>query len=432
MLPNGRVAPWYVAYLILGLLTSGMLPFLLPLMIGATAGQLGTVAYVTGAYNLGLLAAPLFGKLAEQQRLYRPVFFGGFVMLGLAFAAFPLVAGLAAWFLLALLIGLAAGAAATVATLFIVNFTVKSEWEPRIGWLQSFNGAGQLVGLLLAGAFAHGRFVVGFMIGAGLALVAVLVGGVGLPIDRRGRSKRDSLEHLPMQPLLDATQLGPSFGGLLHHSHHLQWPAMRGLPHALGGPFGRFLLAWAAYNFGVAAFFAYYPLIMSQTFGVPTTVTALTYAAAAGIGIFLFIAAGRLAIRFGARAVFQAGLALRLAGFVLLAMPFGVLVPGASGVALAGFFLAMLAWPVLSVSVTALAARLTPIGEGPAIGLLNASGALATVVGTFASGPLVHALGFAVVSPLAIVGLAAAGLLMLWDSRQRQPVNPAMPEGRSV
>src|SRR4051794_38578233 len=75
------LAPWYLAYAIFGLVTSGMLPFLMPLMVASTTGVPGRVAYVIGAYNIGLLAAPLLGKLAQRHQLYRPVFFGGFIAL---------------------------------------------------------------------------------------------------------------------------------------------------------------------------------------------------------------------------------------------------------------------------------------------------------------------------------------------------------------
>src|SRR4051794_40027017 len=34
------VAPWYLAYAILGLITSGMLPFLMPLMVASTTSDL--------------------------------------------------------------------------------------------------------------------------------------------------------------------------------------------------------------------------------------------------------------------------------------------------------------------------------------------------------------------------------------------------------
>jgi len=411
--PRHRIAPWYLAYLILGLLTSGMLPFLLPLVVAGLSHQLGTVAYVTGAYNLGLLPAPIFGVLAERRHLYRPVFFSAFILLSLSFVTFPLVTGLTPWFLVALLIGASAGAAATVATLFIVDFEPKCEWEPRIGWLQTFNGVGQLAGLLLAAGFAHGAFVAGFALAGGLALVAVMVGGIGLPPDGRKRFGRNPIQHLPVQPLLAPALLNPAFSNLLQHSHHLQWAAARGLPLRPRGAFGRFLLSWAAFNFGVAAFFAYYPLIMQQSYGIPPAVTALAYAVAACIGIFLFMAASRLAVRYGARLVFLSGLMVRALGFLLLGVPYAVAIPCTAQIALLGFLLAMLAWPVLSVSGTTLAARLTPVGEGAAIGLLGTSAALPTMLGTFASGPLVHRFGYGVVPPLAIIGLAGAALLML-------------------
>jgi MFS family permease len=229
-----------------------------------------------------------------------------------------------------------------------------------------------------------------------------------------------------LQPMLSATQLDPAFGGLLHQSPHLQWAAIQGLPKAIRTPFGRFLLAWSVYNFGVAAFFAYYPLIMREVYGISPAITASAYAIAAGIGIFLFVGASRMAIRYGSRAVFQIGLALRLIGFGLLGFAMVAMSPGAIFVALFGFVLVMLAWPVLSVSGTALAARLTPVGEGAAIGLLGASGALATVAGIFASGPLVHAFGYGTVLPLAIAGLAVAELLMIGRRDPEAEIPPAM------
>jgi MFS family permease len=432
---QGRIAPWYLAYLILGLLTAGLLPFLLPLMVAGVSHRPREVAYVSGAYNLGLLGAPFLGRLAERRHVYRPVFFGGFFTLGVAFALFPFAGTLAAWFLLALAIGLATGAAATVATLFIVNFAPRREWEPRLGWLQSFNGAGQFAGLLVAGLVAGGAYVGGFILASALAFAAIVLGGIGLPPGARQRL-RGGLSDMQMQALLSATQLGPGIGGLLRHSHRLHWRALLALHRPLRGAFGRFLLAWAAYNFGVAAFFAYYPLLMRRSYGIPAPVTAFAYAAAAGIGIFLFVAAGRLTGRYGGEAVFRAGLALRLAGFVLLALPFAFTLPGlhplpavvAASVALLGFALAMMAWPVLSVSGTALAAGLTPISEGAAIGLLNASGALAMVAGTFLGGPMVRLFGYASLPPLAIAGLAASALLMSWRVPTPEPGAPAAAE----
>jgi predicted MFS family arabinose efflux permease len=76
-----------------------------------------------------------------------------------------------------------------------------------------------------------------------------------------------------------------------------------------------------------------------------------------------------------------------------------------------GFGLITLAWPLLSVAGTGLAARLTPIGEGAAIGLLSAIGALATVIGTVVAGPVVRELGYSAVLVAGLLGMVAAGAI---------------------
>lgn len=407
--PWHYVAPWYLAYLILGLITSGMLPFLLPLMVANTTHDLGRVAYIVGAYNAGLLAAPLFGLLAERFQLFRPVFFGGFAALSLGLGAAPTVSGLAGWVALALLCGLGAGATATVASLFVVDFAPKPEWNARIGWLQSSSGAGQLAGLLLAGMLLSGPLAYGFWLSAALAAAAIAVGHLGLPSNSRPHGM--PLPPLPWRRLMGAFHSGPPIGGLLHHSHHLQGEGLRRLPKLLGGDFGRFLIAWAAINFGVAPFFAYYPLIMADTYGIAPTYTALLYAAAAAVSIGLFILAGRAAEQFGSRVAFLFGVAVRVSGFAMLAAATLVTASGAAATAMLGFMLIMLAWPVLSVAGTGLAADLTPVEEGAAMGLLAASNAMATLLGTALAGPLVEALGYQVVSPIAVASLVGAAAL---------------------
>jgi MFS family permease len=404
------LAPWYLAYLILGLINSGMLPFLLPLAVASAAHDLNSIAYVIGAYNAGLLPAPLFGVLAERHRFFRPVFFGGFITLSLGLASIPEASNLAAWIVLALLCGLGVGAVATVAPLFVVDFAPKSEWNPRIGWLQSFSGAGQLAGLLLAGLIARGPLAYGFWLAAALSALALVVGQIGLPSG--GRRHGMSLPPLAWGHLMGGFHSGPPVGGLLQHSHHLQGAALRRLPSSLGGGFGRFLLAWAAVNFGVAPFFAYYPLIMKTSYSIVPTTTALLYALAAAVGIGLFVLAGRMAQGYGPHLVFRLGLAVRMAGFGVLAGLTLVRPSSVSAAAMLGFTLVMLAWPVLSVSGTGLAAILTPIGEGAAMGLLAASNAMATVAGTFLAGPLVEALGYRVAPLIAIAGLLSAAVLM--------------------
>jgi len=227
------VAPWYLAYAILGLITSGMLPFLMPLMVASTTGKPGLIAYVIGAYNIGLLTAPLLGKFTQRYQLFRPVFFSGFIALTLGLGAATQISAFGGWVPLALLCGVGAGAVATVAPLFVIDFAPKDEWDARIGWLQSFSGGGQLAGLLIAGLITQGPLAYGFWVAAALSSVAVLVGHFGLPSDKRRHGAR--LPPPAWGRLMSGFHSGPAAGGLLHHSRILRGEALRRLPKSLGG-----------------------------------------------------------------------------------------------------------------------------------------------------------------------------------------------------
>lgn len=413
------LAPWYLAYLSLGLIHSGMLPFLFPLALTSAGQGLGSVAYVIAAYYVGLLPAPLLGLLAERRHRFRAVFFGGFLALAAGLAGMPEAADLGMWMPLAFLAGLGVGAAATVAPLFVVDFAARSEWGPRIGWLQGFYGAGQLGGLLLAGLIASGPLAYGFWLAAAVALTAIGVGRIGLPTD--GRSGDVRLPPLEWNARIGGTHTDPAAAGLLQHSHHLRRFDWRQATASLGSRFARFLLAWGLINLAVAPFFAYYPLLMRRSYGIAPSTTAWVYAAAAGTGIGLSVLAGWLAKRHGSRLVFRGGLALRIGGFVMLALLLATPASGRSAFAVAGFVLVVLAWPVISVAGTGLAAGLTPVGEGAAMGLLSTSNAVATIGGTVLAGPLVTDFGYAIVPVIAILGLGAAEMLMAKGEDHPEP-----------
>jgi MFS family permease len=149
---------------------------------------------------------------------------------------------------------------------------------------------------------------------------------------------------------------------------------------------------------------------MRRSFGIDPSLTASAYAVSAALGTALFVLAGSWAGRYGDRFLYLVALAVRLGGFLLLGLLMMLAVPGQAGLALLGFGLITLAWPLLSVAGTGLAARLTPIGEGAAMGLLSATGALATVLGTVIAGPAVRELGYpaAIVAGLLGVAVSAA------------------------
>lgn len=406
--PRRYIHPWYGAYLLLGIVTAGMLPVLLPLMMVAISHRLSSVAYVMGVFDLGLLTSPLWGMLAERFKLYRSLFFSSFIIAAVAIGVFPLLHSMIGWIIAAFVLGTGSAGASTLASLFIVDFYPQNEWEPRIGLLQSFNGAGQVIGLLLAAIFSHGQFNSGLWLAAILLIPALVIGGMGLPIQRKPRN-HDMHPHR----LLDVRALAtfphinlPS--GISFHMHHFNLRGLKHLPEILGTPFGRFILSWFLLALGVSGFFTYFPLMLEHGYGVNTHLTSSIYAVGAAIGIILFVIASHWAARFGSGKVYQIGLWLRLVGFITLILPY--FIPGLPRLtfAIAGFFLIVITWPLLSVAGTGLAAVLASFSEGAAMGLFNASLALATVIGAFASGPLIAALGYRGLAWMGIIGLILA------------------------
>ncbi|MBU2766622.1 MAG: MFS transporter [Acidithiobacillus ferrivorans] len=427
--PDRWVSVWFLAYALLGAVSSGLLPILLPLMIVALTNHLSWVAYVMGGFNLGLLTSPLWGILADRKQLHRPIFFGGFLVLSLALAVMPFLPGIFTWSGLSLLAGAGTSAVATMASLFIVEFDPQNEWEPRLGWLQTFNGGGQVGGLLLAGIFVS-NFKAGLICSALALIPAIWLGAKGLPTAAKhygwaadvGDHMRRDLDWRFLANFGRPELLG---GGLLRFSHHLSLSGARRLGDVLHTRFGRFLLSWFAVAFGVAAFFAYFPVAMQKAYSVAPALTSSVYAMAAAIALVLYSVGGQLSGRFGAGRVYRWSLMLRFWGFGLLLLVFFLPVPKTL-TALAGFVLIVIAWPLQSISGTTLTARLTPVSQGAAMGLFNASGAVATVVGTFLGGPLVQFIGYPSLSAMALLGILIGWLM--GHGLQAPSAAPAHPD----
>ncbi len=409
--PKRWFSTWFLAYGVLGAVSSGLLPILLPLMIVALTHHLSWVAYVMGGFNLGLLTSPLWGGLVDRFHLHRLVFFAGFVLLAAATVSMPFLANVWIWAGLAFLAGMGTSAAATVASLFVVEFDPPAHWEPRLGWLQTYNGSGQVLGLLLAGIFVA-NFRLGLFACAALIVPALWFGARGLPAASQNNAVERLGANLRRLDWRFLAQFGRPMlpgGGILRFSHHLSLRGILRSGEVLHTRFGRFLFSWFIVAFGVAAFFSYFPVAMQKAYAVSPALTSSAYAITAAIALVLYSVGGQLAGRFGAGRVYRWSLLLRLLGFCFLFIVFVLPFPK-SVMGLLGFILIILAWPLQSISGMTLTARLTPFSQGAAMGLFNASGAIATVIGTFLGGPLISWLGYPVLSGMAILGVLAGWL----------------------
>ncbi len=397
------VEPWYLAYALLGITAAGLIPILLPLSVSRTGGAIH-VGLVMAAFNLGGLTAPLWGRLADRNHLHRWLLCGGLLATTIGLAAFPLAENQVARSGLAFLQGIGATGSATVANLFIVEAHPQPEWDKRIGWLQTFYGGGQVGGLFLAGILSQIDLRVGLLVASGFTLVAALFGWLTTPKPfSKSVSRPLLLQRVPHSEWV--------VGSPQHLYHHPSLNALSLLGKRLDSSFGLFLTTWLISFSGSAAFFALYPVLMGRLYGVSANLSSSGYAIAAGLGLAFYTSAGRWSDRLGPTLVMQIGLGLRLLAFLSLLL-LGM-IHSVGALALVSFLFVVLAWSLLSVSGTALAAKLSPMGEGEAMGIFNAVTALSSVVGAAVGGWVAGEWGYNGVTVLATVGVGLGLILTL-------------------
>jgi MFS family permease len=390
--------PWFLAYACLGIVQGGMLPLLLPLSAGGTT-HAGTIV---GVMNLAGLTAPFWGHLADRRRLHREVLLAGMLMVLVPLLLMPAVLGLPLKAALAGVLGLGFAAANTVANMFIVEVRPKEEWDARIGALQAFSGLGQVTGLLLAG-FIGGRYALAFGVAAGLVTAAVPIAwmtlrGIQVPVARTTATAHPALGG---EGWVSAPQ---------RLFHVLSWRGFRTLLREIEMPFARLLGVWFVAFVAISAVLTLFPLSLIQAFGVSVRLPATTYAFATAVSLPLYPLAASAAKKHGARRVLRSGFAARAAAIAILTVTF-LSQAGSVPLVLAGFVITVMAWPLLGVSGTALAAELAPGEKGEALGLFNASSSLAGAIGAFLGGWATEAFSYGAVCLIATILVALAVLL---------------------
>ncbi len=429
--PRRWLESWYGAYAILGAVSSGIIPITLPLMMSKLTGQLSTVGFVMGAFNLGAISSPLWGNIADRTKKFRLIFFSGLALEAVGLVTFPLVHGLLAWFLIALAMGTSTAAVATCATLMVVEFHPSNEWTPRIGWLQTFNGAGQSVGLLLAGILVAAGYRTALWTGAALLLPAIGLGIWGLrkSVFRRAPDPTITLRwirsHADITPIGRFARVELLGGGILRHFSVINWRGIKNMGRMLPTRFGRFISSIFILFFGIAGFFAYFPIFLKTTFHIAPPITSVAYAVTAGVGVALYALAGKWSGKLGAGAIYFLGRLFRLLAFVLMLIAIFIHNRTATALlAFGSFSMVILAWPIISVAATELTSELSPIGQGMAQGLYNAANAVGTVLGTYLAGALVGIMGFKSLPIMAVVGIFLSLAIDGWPKRQNEPAPP--------
>ena len=376
--PAHLIEPWFAPFALVNGSAVGLVPILLPLV--AIRYGVGQVGLVMGAFNLGAFAAPVTGNLADRYRSYRLLTAGCAAACAASLWLFPL-AGPWPEVLLALVNGAGFAGAVTVANLLIVERQPKSQWNQRLGWLETALSVGQGGSLVLAAWLAglHAKPAL---------LTAAIVPASGVPLAllliprQRPFAPRAFAAHW-LTSIGHVGEWGPASPSRAHHLAHR--PSRAGFAAVLRGRFGWFLAAWMTGFAGAAIIFALYPVLFRSAFGVPPRTSALAFAAIVFASLPLFVVAGRVSQRRGPAAVLAGALAAR----VILLTALAVLAAArhvSPALPLAAFAGIMFAWSFLSVASPGLTAQLVPGDEGDAQGALNASSGLAGLVGSVTGG----------------------------------------------
>ena len=408
------VVQWYYGYALVGIIAAGLLPILLPLMVADLSHQLSWVGIVLGAYNLGLLCSFIWGRLADKYQIHRLLFFSGIVLLVLVGISITYFNALWIWMLLAFLAGASVAATTTVATLFVVEFNPQKEWEARIAWLQTFYGVGQVMGLLMASAVVI-NIRVGFIAAASILIPALLIVRKTIPKQEVPHISLTALKEKLLK-ITDIHYLGSfarmeMYSNTLHFSFIKIYETIGAIKTKTTTPFGRFMVSWFLLCFGISSFFAYLPVTLKHAYNVSPSLTSLIYGVFSAAAIILYTYGGKLSAKWGSNKVYRAALMMRLAGFALLFGAF-FLPFGKEYVAIPGFIVLVITWPLISISGTDLVVKLSPYSKGATMGLFNAILAIASVMGSFVSAPLQHYLGYASLSGIAILSFGVAYLVV--------------------
>ena len=416
---QANTEPWYWGYAFQGAVVLGTAPILLPLIADKTGGA-AQAGQIVAAFYLGQLLAPMFGSLADRTSRHALVYLGGYMLLALGLALFPATHVPGFWLGLAFLQGAGAAATNTVAAAFIVEFKPRTEWDGRIGWLQTFYGAGQAVGLGLA-ACLEARPETGLIVSAGLMLPGIILGRIGLP--------RAKVQHKPAAVTFarHAHRTPHRLSSMLYYYHRPSLQGFKRFVAAWRSLFGLYIVSWFCVMFGQLIVMNLYPLLMREAYGIDARLSSLFYAVAAVVGIFAYAPSGILGKKIGDARVVMIGILMTLFSAIGLSVLAYTRLDGVAWLAPLSFGLMPIAWSPLIVGGTGLTAKLALMEEGEAMGIFNATTAIASVLSAIGAGQLAHQFGFEVVPLVAALMAGGSIVLALPLLATRRPAQEAVP-----
>lgn len=399
--------PWFWGYLFQGAVILGVAPILIPIIVGKTESA-SAVGLVVGAFYLGQVLSPVVGKVADVTRWFAGFFLGGYILIALGCVGFVLFDATVPWVICALLQGVGAGMSNTTAFSYIVEFRPRSEWDGHLGWLQTFYGTGQAVGLLLA-AFLQSNLVFGMILCGVLMVPGILLARLGLPKVGKRELRHEKVHH--GKPSMGSAVSPASVVRHFEHFHGGRF--VKGLIGGLFSGYNLWIVSWFFLMIGVWMVMNFLPLLMQANYGISAGLSSLYYGVAATVGIFLYAPSGGWSEKIGPAKVVLIG----AVGLIVTNLALVLLIPAPPflQMILVPLFFAILpvAWSPLIVGGAALAGELAEISQGAAMGIFNAAMAVASVTAAVVGGRIAEAAGYGMVTTVATAAAVAGALLLL-------------------
>ncbi len=411
--------PWFWGYLFQGAVILGIAPILIPIIVGRGESA-SAVGLVVGAFYLGQVFSPIIGKIADETRWFAGFFLGGFILIAAGCAGFIFFDSTIPWVICALLQGIGAGMTNTTAFSYIVEFRPRPEWDGHLGWLQTFYGTGQAVGLLLA-ALLQSDTGFGMVLCAILMVPGLLLARVGLPSGGPRPRRTEPVHH--SKPTMGSA-ISPA--SVVRHFEHFH-PAgfVKGLACNLCTKYTLWITSWFFLMIGVWMVMNFLPLLMEANYGISAGRSSLYYGVAATVGIFAYAPSGMWSQKIGAGKVVLIG----SIGLIITNVALVLLIPADPTVQmiLVPLFFAILpvAWSPLIVGGSALAGELATFSQGAAMGIFNAAMAVASVAAAVVGGWIAQASSYGTVTVVATIAAVAGTVLLIPLLGQKEEAKPA-------
>jgi MFS family permease len=389
--PSAAALPALLFILFINLVGFGIVVPLLPFYAKSFHASAWQIALVFSAYAIGaFFGEPFWGRLSDRIGR-KPILISTVCGNCLCYIAMAFAPNIAVAFVVRLMGGMASGNGSVVQG-YIADVTPGEKRAGRLSLLGAANNMGFIVGPALGGLLAHPSagpigFRIPLLVCATLSAVSAL--SIALFVkESRHRSAR--FTHQPSR--------WDVLGSALAHP---VIPRLMGVTFLAGCAFTGIE---SCFGLWTQARFDWQPQQVGLAFAIVGVV-------AATCQLFLV---GRLSRRFGEARVLAAGMALMTVCSLLQPLSTG----GAETIALFALaaFGQSIAWP----NVAALISRNVDINhQGQYLGLNNATGALARVVG-----PSIAGLGFSsltVNAPFLLAGLTVTPAIALaWSARRRR------------